>query len=235
MTELAGTALALKDKHARRENIAEELRALGGKAHGLYVQLQRDGHDIRFSKMMLQNRGVSPSDPEFFNSLHAIEDFMGSLNGLGLTVPSTEDRVRSLLEVLDPANLRHLGYGPEHVLTQDKLDEITSLLEESVSDVPDAEYDAFCQRLREIDSLFDDPAIRALVEFKFASFEQAEFERHDTSEGENVSAASEDANHAAIDRCNELVESSADRMTAAATRIRTFLNDVESAKEQNDS
>ena len=74
---LATAMLSLKQRFGAGENVADELRALSNYAFALHADLTASGTALTFSPTMLQNRGTSPSDPEFFHSLHALEDFIG--------------------------------------------------------------------------------------------------------------------------------------------------------------
>ena len=65
--------VAEETRHCRL-NLAAEY------AFALYHDLTAAGHAILFSETILQDRGVSPTGPEFFYDLHALQAFLRLVN-----------------------------------------------------------------------------------------------------------------------------------------------------------
>jgi len=45
-------------------------------AWALYTDLTQRGYQINFSPQLIENRDCEPSNPEFFNHLHSLEEFV---------------------------------------------------------------------------------------------------------------------------------------------------------------
>ncbi len=69
---------ALSEFHSNGGN--ENVRALidnaAPDAQRLHQELEHGGQHITHKRQLIQNRGVEPSNPEFYRHLHAIEDFL---------------------------------------------------------------------------------------------------------------------------------------------------------------
>jgi hypothetical protein len=68
--------LDAKRRFANRESVVDQVNIAAGYAFALYCDLTTPGRSLTFSQTMRDNRGVTPTDPEFFRHLHALEDFI---------------------------------------------------------------------------------------------------------------------------------------------------------------
>lgn len=82
---IADQALTAKNRFHKEENVRGRINVAGAYAFALYCDLLEGGNPISFSETMLRNRGVPPTDPEFFRNLHALEDFVANVNPLSST------------------------------------------------------------------------------------------------------------------------------------------------------
>lgn len=57
----------------------KDIDVMGAQAHKLHMSLKGHGHEPQHHKYMLKNRGVPPTDPEFYNHVHPVEDLLGFL------------------------------------------------------------------------------------------------------------------------------------------------------------
>lgn len=72
----AGIADLMHRFTKKGEDVRQDLKALGHKAHLLHAKLVLQGNPPRFGKYMLQNRELEPSDPEFYVHVHPIQDLL---------------------------------------------------------------------------------------------------------------------------------------------------------------
>lgn len=63
-----------------RENVRNDILELAPVARRLFGELVSAGMEIEFSKTMIENRESLPSDPSFFQHLHAIEDLVNIID-----------------------------------------------------------------------------------------------------------------------------------------------------------
>jgi hypothetical protein len=63
-----------------QEMLHGRINVAAGYAFALYHDLTAAGHAILFNDTILQNRGVPPMDPGFFQDLHALQDFVERVN-----------------------------------------------------------------------------------------------------------------------------------------------------------
>jgi hypothetical protein len=66
-----------------QEEVQQLLRELGRLGHALHVLLANRGVEPRHHKYMLDNRGASPTDPDFYAHLHPVEDLFKFLENTG--------------------------------------------------------------------------------------------------------------------------------------------------------
>ncbi len=74
--------LIVKQKFATGEPAVERINVAAGYAFALYRDLTTAGKSPAFSKIMIENRGMPPTEPEFFRHLHALEDFVAAVRRL---------------------------------------------------------------------------------------------------------------------------------------------------------
>ena len=79
---LAEQTLRIKQQFADGENVAAQQKVIGNYAHAMHADLVAAGNKVQFSQTMLGNRDVAPTNPEFFNSIHALENFVGIVNAI---------------------------------------------------------------------------------------------------------------------------------------------------------
>lgn len=79
---IADGTLNARERFHQQVDAGEQINIVAGYAFALHTDLTSNGHQLQFSEAMLQNRNAKPSDPEFFRNLHALEDFIGLVNGL---------------------------------------------------------------------------------------------------------------------------------------------------------
>jgi len=58
------------------KNVRDQISIAGAYAYALYVHVTTTGGEIRFSSTLQSNTGTNPTDPEFFQNLHVLEDFV---------------------------------------------------------------------------------------------------------------------------------------------------------------
>ncbi|MDY3557335.1 hypothetical protein R5W24_006523 [Gemmata sp. JC717] len=75
--------LDAKRRFANEESAVEQINVAAGYAFALHHDLTTAGKSLAFSETLLENRGVPPTDPEFFRHLHALEDFVAAVRRLG--------------------------------------------------------------------------------------------------------------------------------------------------------
>jgi hypothetical protein len=61
---------------AASENTWPLLQKAGELSHGLHISLKATGWEPKHHRHMLQNRGVSPDEPEFYQHFHPIEGLL---------------------------------------------------------------------------------------------------------------------------------------------------------------
>lgn len=67
----------LKNKiHTYARVSPDDIRKLGAKAASLHKSLQDAGVAVQHHKYMIENRGVPPSNPNFYEHIHPIEDLL---------------------------------------------------------------------------------------------------------------------------------------------------------------
>ncbi|MCY2986904.1 MAG: hypothetical protein NTY19_03440 [Planctomycetota bacterium] len=57
-------------------NVRALIDSAAADAHNLHQELERGGQHITHKQQLIRNRGVQPTDPEFYRHVHAIEDFL---------------------------------------------------------------------------------------------------------------------------------------------------------------
>lgn len=69
---------AINAKLRGYENIdPQELKILGQLARALHMSLQNSGHEPKHTKIMIRNRGLEPTAPDFYEHIHPVEDLLG--------------------------------------------------------------------------------------------------------------------------------------------------------------
>lgn len=68
--------LDAKRRFANGERVVDQINVAAGYAFALHRDLTIAGKPPTFGKIMLKNRMVPTTDPEFFCHLHALEDFV---------------------------------------------------------------------------------------------------------------------------------------------------------------
>lgn len=74
---IATSTLQIQQRFHAGERIVEELSVVGAYAWALHADLTKSGMQLQFSDSMLTNRRAEPSQPIFFDDIHALEDFIG--------------------------------------------------------------------------------------------------------------------------------------------------------------
>ena len=59
-----------------RERFRSLFDGIAVDAHELHQDLEQDGHYLAHDPELVRNRGVQPSDSEFYQSIHAVEDLL---------------------------------------------------------------------------------------------------------------------------------------------------------------
>jgi hypothetical protein len=67
-------------KNLSSSDFKEVYAEMASKAHKLHKLLKADGKEPKHHKYMLENRGVSVDDEEFYNHLHPVEDLIAFVN-----------------------------------------------------------------------------------------------------------------------------------------------------------
>src|SRR4051794_1735132 len=65
------------------DNVRALIDSAAADAHRLHQELEMGGQSIRHKQQLISNRGVQPTDPEFYRHVHAIEDFLGLIGCTG--------------------------------------------------------------------------------------------------------------------------------------------------------
>jgi hypothetical protein len=73
---VAGETLSL-DRLPNGDEKARRLNVIARYAYALFHDLQSAGLQLRFSNIMLRNRGTTPNQVEFFVNTSALQDFCG--------------------------------------------------------------------------------------------------------------------------------------------------------------
>lgn len=81
-TEIAEKVLEIRkglSDHGLSADFTELIDVMGSKAHELHMQLKARGLEPKHHGYMIENRGVRPDDPEFYEHVHPVEDLLAFL------------------------------------------------------------------------------------------------------------------------------------------------------------
>lgn len=71
----------LRRRYHQGEAVYKEVQSLACYAYGLYLDMAAAGRPPEFGKNLLRNRGVPPTDPEFFRNFDAVDALTGLVRG----------------------------------------------------------------------------------------------------------------------------------------------------------
>lgn len=66
---------------------------LASKAHKLHLLLKKTGHEPRHSRTMLKNRGVPPTDRQFYRHIHPAEDLLKFIDNPASVQPAQDETI----------------------------------------------------------------------------------------------------------------------------------------------
>ncbi|MDP8239848.1 MAG: hypothetical protein P9X24_12225 [Candidatus Hatepunaea meridiana] len=78
-------ALDMIDRRETR-GITNLVNEMAKKAHQLHIELKDAGNEPVHNKYILKNRGVDPTDLEFYNHIHPVEDLLAFLEDVNANV-----------------------------------------------------------------------------------------------------------------------------------------------------
>ena len=72
---------AVSEFHSKERgaNVRDLIDSAEADAHTLHLELEATGQTISHNQTLIKNRGVAPTDPEFYRHPHAIESFLNSI------------------------------------------------------------------------------------------------------------------------------------------------------------
>ncbi len=77
----------------KKDNFDERYDQMRDFAHELHMSLKNRGIEVRHHQYMLDNRGVPPEDPEFYDHVHSVEDLLKFIDDVDANTDPVDETI----------------------------------------------------------------------------------------------------------------------------------------------